>query len=234
MKRMAIFVEGLTEQILIRHILNRIMDRRQIAVQAVKATGGHNVRLSFTVVRAADVSRQTQYFVLIYDCGGETNVKSYLMSQWESLRRSGYTRILGLRDVYPNFSHRDIKKLRFGLNYRIPHDDVYSKIHLAVMETEAWFLGEYHHLQRISSKLSPAFIEKHLGFNPKTENMEDLESPAEELRDVYRLVGEDYTKKKDRLNEVADILDYDFFLHKLTAKMSSLGNFVKDLEDFFQ
>ncbi len=233
MKRMAIFVEGLTEQILVRHILGRIMDRREIAVQAVKATGGHNVRLSFTVVHAADVSRQTRYFVLIYDCGGETNVKGYMLSQWESLRRSGYTRILGLRDVYPNFRHQDIKKLRYGLNYHIPRNDVYCRIHLAVMETEAWFLGEYHHLQRINPKLTPAFIEKHLGFNPKTENMEDLESPAEELRDAYRLVGEDYTKKRDRLNEVADLLDYDFFLHTLTAKMPSLGHFVRDMEDFF-
>ncbi len=233
MKRLAIFVEGLTEQILVRRILGEIMDRKQIAVQAVKATGGHNVRLSFTVVHAADVSRQTRYFVLIYDCGGETNVRGYMMSQWESLRRSGYTMILGLRDVYPNFQRREIKKLRFGLNYKLPGNGIYSRIHLAVMETEAWIIGEYHHLKRISPRLTPHYIQKQRGFNPMTENMEDLDAPAEELREIYHLVGEDYTKKRQKLDEVMSLMDLDFFVHQLTGKMESLGLFVADLESFF-
>lgn len=233
MKRMAIFVEGLTEQILVRRMLGEIMDRKQIAIQTVKATGGHNVRLSFTVVHAADVSRQTQYFVLIYDCGGETNVKGYMMSQMESLKRSGYTTILGLRDVYPNFSRQDIKKLRFGLNFKLPTDHVYSRIHLAVMETEAWFLAEYHHLQRVSPRLTPAYIQKKLGFNPKNDSMEDLETPAEDLREVYHLAGVDYTKKRQKLNEVVNLMDFEYFMNGLPRRLSSLALFVRDLENFF-
>ncbi len=59
--------------------------------------------MSFTVMRAAHVDNQTDYYVLVYDCGGETNVKSYLLARRNKLISNGYSMILGLRDVYPNF-----------------------------------------------------------------------------------------------------------------------------------
>lgn len=233
MKKLAIFVEGLTEQILVRHMLQAVLDRNRIAIQAVKITGGHNVRMSFTVMRAAHVDRQTDYYVLIYDCGGESNVKSYLMSQREKLVASGYTRILGLRDVYPTFVREEVPRLIRGLNHQLPQKKAFTQIYLAIMETEAWFLGEYHHLRKISQRLTPEFIEKQLGFNPKTQNMEERSQPARDMKSVYQLVGHDYTKKKDRLNSVVSKLDFRFFTHKLAARMSGLGMFVEGLEQFF-
>lgn len=234
MKRIAIFVEGLTEQILVRRMLETVMRRKNIAVQSVKITGGHNIRTSFTVMQAAQVNRNTDYYVLIYDCGGETNVKGYLMMQRESLVERGYTCILGLRDVYPNFSREEIPRLRKGLNYRVPQKGALTYIYLAVMETEAWFLGEHTHFRKVSSKLTPEFIQKHLGFNPKTENMEQRESPAYDLKNIYRLVNEDYTKKRSRLNTIIGKLDFRFFTGNLASKMHSLGEFVRQLEKFFE
>ena len=61
---------------------------------------------------------QTDYYVLVYDCGGETNVKGYLMAQRDKLISNGYTMILGLRDVYPNFQREDVPKLFRGLNHQ--------------------------------------------------------------------------------------------------------------------
>lgn len=233
MKKLAIFVEGLTEQILVRHMLQAVLDRNRIAIQTVKITGGHNVRMSFTVMRAAHVDRQTEYYVLIYDCGGESNVKGYLMSQREKLVASGYSGILGLRDVYPTFTREDVPKLIRGLNHQLPQKNAFTRIHLAIMETEAWFLGEYHHLKKISPRLTPEFIEKHLGFNPRKENMEERNQPARDMKTVYQLVGHDYTKKRDRLNAVVRKLDFQFFTHELAARMPSLGLFVESLEQFF-
>jgi hypothetical protein len=102
------------------------------------------------------------------------------------------------------------------------------------METEAWFLGEYKHLRKVSPKLTPAFIEKHLGFNPRTENMEDRDQPAADMKAAYQLVGHDYTKKRDRLNAVVKKLDFKYFTHNLAEKMPSLGTFVNGLEKFFR
>jgi len=234
MKRIAIFVEGLTEQILVRRMLETVMEKKGVAIQTVKITGGHNIRISFTVMQAARVDRNTGYYVLIYDCGGETNVKGYLMLQRQSLVDKGYTCIIGLRDVYPNFTHEEIPKLKKGLNFKVPQKGATTAIFLAVMETEAWFLGEYTHLRKISQKLTPEFIQKRLGFNPKSENMENREQPAWDLKSVYRLADHDYTKKRTKLNSIVARLDFNFFTHRLASKMQSLGDFVYQLEDFFE
>ncbi len=234
MKKLAIFVEGLTEQILVRQMLQAVLDRNKIAIQTVKITGGHNVRMSFTVMRAAHVDHQTDFYVLIYDCGGETNVKGYLMARRDKLIASGYTMILGLRDVYPNFERDEVPKLLRGLNHKLPQRKARTHIYLAVMETEAWFLGEYKHLKKVSRKLTPEFVMKNLGFNPRSENMEHRNHPAEDMKAAYQLVGHDYTKKRDRLNAVISKLDFQYFTHGLANEMSSLGKFIHGLEQFFK
>lgn len=234
MKKLAVFVEGLTEQILVRQMLQSVLGRNRIAIQTVKITGGHNVRMSFTVMRAAHVVTHTEYYVLVYDCGGETNVKGYLMARRDKLVASGYSMIIGLRDVYPNFSRDDIPRLLRGLNHKLPQKGATTSIYLAVMETEAWFLGEYRHLRKVSKILTPEFIRKHLGFNPRTENMEERDHPSEDMKSVYRLVGHDYTKKRDRLNAVVGKLDFHYFTHELAGRMESLGTFIEGLESFFK
>jgi hypothetical protein len=234
MRKLAIFVEGLTEQILVRQLLQAVLDQKRIAIQTVKITGGHNVRMSLTVMRAAHVERQTDYYIMVYDCGGETNVKGYLMAHRDKLVSSGYNMIMGLRDVYPNFVREDVPKLLKGLNHKLPQKKAATRIYLAVMETEAWFLGEYRHLKKVSPKLSPEYIEKRLGFNPRKENMEDRDHPSVDIKAAYQLVGHDYTKKRDRLNAVVRKLDFKFFTHSLADKMPSLGAFVNGLEKFFQ
>ena len=234
MRRLAIFVEGLTEQILVRQLLQAMLDQNRIAIQTVKITGGHNVRMSFTVMRAAHVLSHTEYYIMVYDCGGETNVKGYLMAQRDKLVSSGYSMIMGLRDVYPNFKREEVSKLIRGLNYRLPQKRAATQIYLAVMETEAWFLGEYRHLKKVSGKLTPRYIESRLGFNPQTDNMEERDRPAEDMKRVYRLVGHDYTKKRDKLNSVVRKLDFNYFTHGLADRMPSLGIFVDGLERFLQ
>lgn len=234
MKKLAIFVEGLTEQILVRQMLQAVFDRNRIAIQTVKITGGHNVRMSFTVMRAAHVDNLTDYYVLVYDCGGETNVKGYLMAHRDKLISNGYTMILGLRDVYPNFEREDVSKLYKGLNHKLPQRKARTHIYLAIMEIEAWFLGEYRHLKKVSRKLTPDFVEKHLGFNPREDNMEQRDHPSEDMKAVYQLAGHDYTKKRDRLNAVVRKLDFQYFTHGLADRMPSLGDFVTGLEQFFK
>jgi hypothetical protein len=156
------------------------------------------------------------------------------MSHRDKLVSNGYSMVIGLRDVYPNFGRAEVPKLIRGLNHRLPQKGAATHIYLAVMETEAWFLGEYRHLKKVSPRLTPEFIEKHLGFNPKTENMEDRDQPAADMKAAYHLAGHDYTKKRDRLNAVVQKLDFKYFTHSLADKMPSLGAFVRGLEQFFQ
>lgn len=234
MRKLAIFVEGLTEQILVRQLLQAVLGQNKIAIQTVKITGGHNIRMSFTVMRAAHVERHTDYYIMVYDCGGETNVKGYMLAHRAKLVSSGYTMIMGLRDAYPNFTRNEVPKLLRGLNHKLPQKRAATHIYLAVMETEAWFLGEYKHLKKVSGKLTPRYIEKRLRFNPQTENMEERDHPSADLKAVYQLVGHDYTKKRDKLNAVVRKLDFYHFTHGLADSMPSLAVFVAALERFFQ
>jgi hypothetical protein len=233
MKRLAIFVEGLTEQMLVRHLIRTVLCQNKIAMQTVKITGGHNVRMSVTVITAAHIEKDTEYYVLIYDCGGESNVKGYLMAHYEKLVSSGYGMLIGLRDVYPNFTREQVDKLLYGLNFGLPRKKITCRIFLAIMETEAWFLGEYHHLKKVSRVLTPEFVQRHLGFNPRTGNMEERENPAADLKAAYRLAGHDYTKKRDRINAVISKLDLKYFTGDLTRRSPSLGLFVEALDRFF-
>jgi hypothetical protein len=215
-------------------MLQAVLDRNRIAIQTVKISGGHNVRMSFTVMKAAHVDNLTDYYVLVYDCGGETNVKGYMMAHRQKLVSSGYQMVLGLRDVYPSFKREDVEKLRRGLNHQLSQKGARTHIHLAIMETEAWFLGEYRHLMKVSRKLTPEFINKQMGFNPKTENMEERDHPSCDIKAIYQMVGHDYTKKRDRLNAVVSKIDFQYFTHGLAQRMPSLGKFVNELEFFFK
>ena len=157
-----------------------------------------------------------------------------MLARRNKLVSSGYQMILGLRDVFPTFERKEVGKLRRGLNHQLPQKKARTRIHLAIMETEAWFLGEFHHLRRVSRKLTPEYVEKNLGFNPRTDDIEGRDHPTEDLKAVYQLAGHDYTKKRDRLNAVISKLDFKYFTHGLCERMPSLDQFVKELESFFQ
>ena len=189
-------------------------------------------RMSFTVMRAAHVDNHTDYFVLVYDCGGETNVKGYLMARRDKLISNGYTMILGLRDVYPNFEREEVPNCFRGLNHQLPQKKARTHIYLAIMETEAWFLGEYNHLRKVSRKLTPEFMEKHLGFNPSTENMEERENPAEDMKAVYQLVGMIIPRNGTGLMLWLASWILTTLLMNWPGKMPSLGTFVEGLEHF--
>ena len=64
--------------------------------------------------------------------------------------------------------------------------------------------------------------------------MEARDQPADDMKAAYQLVGHDYTKKRDRLNAVVSKLDFNYFTHGLTDRMTSLDKFVTELEHFFR
>ena len=52
--------------------------------------------------------------VLIANCCNDEQVKSQIKDNYQSLKRAGYSLVIGLRDIYP-FGHDDIAKLEAGL-----------------------------------------------------------------------------------------------------------------------
>ena len=232
MKRLAIFVEGQTEKIFVRKLLEEIAGKSNIAIAEQDMQGKQNSR--FTALTMSDpVTAQTKYYVLICNSGSDNSVVSDIRDQYVSLVSSGYSKIIGLRDVYPiPITGKGILERR--LLTVLPRGSVASHIVLAVMEVEAWFLAEWKHFVKIDINITISLIQSSLGFNPKLDNMESRNHPAEDLHQVYQLVGKSYRKKENQVNRVVSNLDYEFLYLELAAIVPSLGKFISYIDDFMK
>ena len=178
-----------------------------------------------------DFFRRSTLLVLIYNCCNDDALVSEISEQYTGLINDGYNKITGLRDVYPKFTISEIDKLERGLKFSLRGKNS-AKVILAVMETEAWFLSEWKHLEKISPILTTAKIHQELGFNPQTDDMEERLNPAEDLNQVYQLVGRSYQKRRKQTETIALNLDYEFLYLELVKKVPRLGEFVDHINTF--
>jgi hypothetical protein len=231
-KKLAIFVEGQTEQIFVKKLLEEIAGQKNIRINVRAKDPKQMGRI--TSINMTDLANQSiQYDVLIYNCCNDDALVSEISDQYTSLINDGYNKIIGLRDVYPKFTISEIDKLERGLKFSLRGKD-FAKIVLAVMETEAWFLSEWKHLIKISPILTPAKIYEKLGFNPEIDDMEERPHPAEDLNQIYQLVERSYHKRRKQTETIVSSLDYDFLYLELVEKVHRLGEFVSHINTFIE
>ncbi len=113
MNKLAIFVEGETEQAFVQKLLEEIANRGQIRIELKKARGGRRGRRLLTVV-ASPPDAGESCFVLIVDCGADNRVKSDVRDEYDNLVKNGYTGIIAIRDVYPDVALAEIPRLRWA------------------------------------------------------------------------------------------------------------------------
>jgi hypothetical protein len=236
MKKIAIFVEGQTEQIFVERFLFEAAGKKCISIQVIKLYGKSGQRTSNSTKSSTAVT--PRYEALIYDCtGGGTNstVISDIREQYTGLVAQGYSKILGLRDVYPQL-RTDIPRLRQGFNLTLSQLSISSttiEIVLAVMEIESWFLAEYSHFTKINCKLTPTFIQSNLGFDPQHDDMEMRPHPSDDMKNIYNIVRTTYDKSESKVNRIVDNLDYELMYLNL-LQVSSFREFVKEIDLFLQ
>ncbi|MBD2133589.1 MAG: DUF4276 family protein [Sphaerospermopsis kisseleviana] len=227
MKKLAIFVEGKTEQIFVKKLLTEIAGKLHISIE-IKSREKSN---SAQVIMKDPVTSATKFYVLIYNSCRDESVVSDMRDQYNFLTTAGYERVIGLRDVYP-IPIAEKFKLQRGLNYSLPKGSIPVNIVLAVMEIEAWFLAEYNHFIKIDSSLTPDRIEELFGFNPQTDDMEARLKPSDDIKQIYNHVGKGYNKSEKQLNRLAANLDYEFIYIKLVNCVPSLGEFIRYIDNF--
>ena len=233
MKKIALFVEGLTEQLFAIKYITEVFGGDKVAISSNKITGGNKCEHTIKTIRIDSLDANKEYFVLIYDCGGESTVKSYILNQKDSLFKSGYSQIIGFLDVFPN-KISDLENVRKRLYYGIPQKPIAISIILSIMEIESWFLSESSHFSRIDSNLDCSTIFKNLGFNPEVDDIELRENPAKDLHECYQIVGMSYTKTEKRLIRTINALDFGEIYFNLPERVTSLKEFKIQLDDFFQ
>jgi len=234
MKKIAMFVEGQTEQIFATELVKWIFNRRQIAIESLQFTGKIGSR-KMTVIKSLKAmhNEETSYYFRIYDChgGGESStVKSDVIEQLASLVREGFSYIIGIRDVYPA---KDIELLRKMLGFGIPQTSIPIKIVLAVQEIEAWFIAENRHYEKICPMLTLKVANSVAGIDVGIESTEVLPHPAETLNNIYHKAGYAYRKRRGQIERTVEALDYGNLYSNVRNRNSSLNELLICLEDIF-
>jgi hypothetical protein len=234
LKKVAFFVEGFTEQIFIERLLLEVFGSKKIAIEIRNIKGGFRFPIKISSITTPAMPPNLGYYILIYNCGGENSIRSYIQDQRKSLLKSGYSKIIGIRDVYPNFKHSEIHSLRHGLYFRLPQKEIPIIFVLSIMEIEAWFLADETHYQRIDEGLTVEFITSNYSFNPAIYNTELLNNPAADLHNIYRLVNKSYAKKKkSRIVRTVTNLDYSNIYFSVKDRISSLNQLVTEIDSIF-
>ncbi len=231
MKRLAIYVEGQTEQIFVSKFLKEIAGEKNIIIEEQKGKYGEKKERKFITISGKSQITDQGYYVLIRDSGHYERVKTDIREQCTFLAKSNYKKILGLRDVYP-FKSNDIPKLLKHIRHGIPNNIIPIKVILAIMEIEAWFIAEKSHFQRIHPLLTEKTVINFLGFDPSSNDVETLPHPFEDLNSIYRLAGLSYTKKKTSVERTTDALDYGEIYLTLKYDVNSLGRFISEIDEF--
>lgn len=228
-RKLALFVEGQTEQIFLESLIREIAGAKNIYFDRRVVSANSLITLRQTNVIPQDPD--AQYFVLLVNCQNDERVKSVVLDQRDSLARAQYTLILGLRDLYPQLL-QNLAKIEATLSYRVPTKGLPTHILLAVAETEAWFLQEHTHFSRIDPRLDVATFKAIFGFDPLTESAETLPAPAAMLHQIYSSVGKAYHKDRKRVERTVDALDYAQVYVSLPDKLPHMKKLIAHIDNF--
>ena len=230
MNKLAVFVEGYTEVVFVEKLIEEIAGETNVLIEHREIRGGGSKRRTFARVRAAKPDTGQRYFVMIIDCGGDHLVKERVLEEHQNLTNAGYSKIIALRDVRPDFTHADIPRLETGLRTYIKSSLIPVEFILAILEIEAWFLAESTHFPKIDPAITVASIIATLGFDPEHDDMSARPIPADDLNRCYAIGGKTY--QKHMAKDTVDALDYALVYLDLPPRIPYLGRLIGSISSF--
>jgi len=228
-KKIALFVEGQTEQIFAEKLIREIIGKHGFSIESYKFWGGKNITRNPFWLTTQNANGNTEYYFVIYDCGGDGKVQSDIRERLDSLREESFSLVIGIRDVFPE---TNIEKLKNYLYFGIPVESGVSvKIVLAVNEVEAWFLAEETHYPRISKKISLETANKIAGIDVSKDDTKIIPHPSDTLKQIYMRGGTTYDKSKDKVHRTVDAFDYENLYLNVRKRNDSLNELLTCLDD---
>jgi len=228
MKKIALFVEGQTDQIFTEKLIREIIGKHGFSITKYKFLGGKNNIRRPLWLTTQNTNVDKEYYFVIYDCGGDDKVQSDIRERLDTLREESFSLVIGIRDVYPE---TNIEKLRKYLyRYIDQKTDVPVKIILAVNEIEAWFLAEETHYPRISKKISFETANKIAGIDVCKDNTESISHPSDILKQIYMKGGTTYDKSKEKVQRTVDVLNYENLYMNVRSRNNSLNELLTCLD----
>jgi hypothetical protein len=228
-KRLAVFVEGQTEQLFMQKMLIEVAGRHNITINVVQARGRGQSR---AVTLEGQSSSSTPYYALICDCGTDNRVASDILENYAGLVTAGYHLVLGLRDIHPA-PDAEIPLIRNAVSRILPKGVVPAHLVLVIREIEAWFIVEDRHYPTIHQELNADLIRQKLDLNTATVDAESIPCPAATLHAAYQLKGRAYRKDRARVERTVDALDYARLDMELSRRVPALGELCGHVNRFF-
>lgn len=221
-KKTAIFLEGHTELILVREFLLRLFEYQDISLECFTLFTDQN----FVPTEYAFPNSEAQYYFQLINVGNDQSVISRLLKREQFLLNSGFTKILGLRDMYSKAYREEAKNHQINSTIsqkfidghhaqinRQAKNPQHIHFHFAIMEVEAWILGIRTLFSKIDLSLTDDFIQKELSFKLSEIDPEEVFfHPSKVLDDIFRLIGKRYDKKKGDVSAIANLItkeDYE-------------------------
>lgn len=233
MKKLAIFTEGQTEQLLSEWLVKNFVDTPQISIKVMKATGGRRGNPRIFNIHAESTQKNTEYFILIYNCEGDARVKSDITENYARLVSEGYEKIIALRDVYPDVKYEELSQLRAGLEKNLPAGNTPILFILGVMELEAWILAEYMHFPHIHEGITIERINNELNIDVLNDRLDQRTSPAQDLRNIYWLEMINYDKSKKIIETILSSMSFENLKYNVSRKFEDLSRLYQVLDLFF-
>lgn len=225
-KKLAIFVEGQTEAIFLDKLVTEVGGFGRLVISHQRVRNLTTIHIRDTAAKPAS------YAVLIVNCEHDETVKSRILENRSCLISAGYNLVLGVRDVFPA-DRADLPVIQRHLKTRVPTKGIPIEICLSIMEVESWFLFDETHYSKIDASLTLALIAATFRFDPANDNPEDIDHPSALLRDIYRMAGKSYTKKKNQVSRTVGLLDYPHLYMNARATMPQTGVLLDHLDGFF-
>jgi len=226
--KIAIFVEGQTERKFIRKLVGQRYGHMGIKVKEISLRG----RNSFIHASPSRESPGLSCFFLIVEVPSYEKLVSYVKENASNLVNThNFGLLSGLRDLAPA-KRSDKRQVISGIQRLLsdaPERDKIS-ITLAVMETEAWFLCDWHMFQRIDTRLTTALIQSCLDLDLVNDDPElAYDHPSKTLDNILKLAQRRYRKHSREIDLVIRNLDVGH-LRSNTSKIDSFFRFITQLD----
>jgi hypothetical protein len=225
-KRMAIFVEGQTEQIFVERLIKEIANEKNVHLESRSLSDDKIISLE-TIP-----SGVKPFQVTLFNCENDEKVKSVILEVRPKLITRGYSLIIGLRDLHPN-TVANLNEVKMRLAYRVPTSPPATEIYLAVAETEAWFIQEKEHYAKIDPSLDYRQFKSKFGFDPENDSAEQILHPYKFLKSIYRSVGKAYKKKRFHVQRTVDALDFAELCFSCGVRIPHFEALSNRLQGFF-
>ena len=178
---------------------------------------------------APTLSGEISTYILIVNCCNDERVKSAVLEQRDSLERSGYSIVIGLRDLYPS-PLADLNLIESRLQYGVPTKGIPTKLYLSVSEIEAWFIQEHSHFAKIHADFTTEYILRLTGVDVAVALADSINQPSRFIDEIYASRGLRYAKKKKQIQRTVDALDYTELYLTCASKLPHLARFVSCVE----